>query len=159
MIFEFWDVIVSIPRLLAFVGAAILTILLSLFLNRTMAGKAMKATAQDREAARLIGIDDYKLYRLAFALNSAIIGIAGALLLPFFFVFPEVGNLFNLKSFIVVILAGAGSIPGVILGGLVVGLTESFGTHVISALGAEVILFVIFVGILLTRPKGLLGKE
>jgi branched-chain amino acid transport system permease protein len=159
MAFEFWDVVVSIPRLIAFVGAALVTLALYLFLDRTMAGKAMNATSQDREAARLIGIDDYKLYRLAFALNTTMVGIAGALLLPFFFVFPEVGELFNLKSFIVVVLGGVGSVPGVILGGLVVGLIESFGTHFVSALGAEVIIFIIFVGLLLVRPKGLLGKE
>jgi branched-chain amino acid transport system permease protein len=159
MAFEFWDVVVSIPRLVAFVGAALVTFLLHLFLTRTMAGKAMNATSQDREAARLIGIDDYKLYRLSFALNTTMVGIAGALLLPFFFVFPEVGELFNLKSFIVVVLGGVGSVPGVILGGLVVGLIESFGTHFVSALGAEVIIFIIFVGLLLIRPKGLLGKE
>ncbi len=159
MAFEFWDVVVSVPRLLAFLGAALLTLLLSLFLNRTMVGKAMNATSQDREAARLIGIDDYKLYRLSFALNTAMVGIAGALLLPFFFVFPEVGELFNLKSFIIVVLGGVGSVPGVILGGLVVGFIESFGTHFVSALGAEVIIFAIFITVLLIRPKGLLGKE
>lgn len=159
MAFEMGDVVVSIPRLIAFLGAALLTILLYLFLNRTMVGKAMNATSQDREAARLIGIDDYKLYRLSFALNTTMVGVAGALLLPFFFVSPEVGELFNLKSFIVVVLGGVGSVPGVILGGLVVGLIESFGTHFVSALGAEVIIFIIFISLLLIRPKGLLGKE
>jgi branched-chain amino acid transport system permease protein len=159
MAFEFWDVVVSVPRFIAFLGAALVTFLLSLFLNRTMIGKAMNATSQDREAARLIGIDDYKLYRLAFALNTTMVGIAGAFLLPFFFVFPEVGELFNLKSFIVVVLGGVGSVPGVILGGLVVGLIESFGSYFVSALGAEVIIFGIFISLLLIRPKGLLGKE
>jgi branched-chain amino acid transport system permease protein len=159
MALEIGDVVISIPRLIAFVGAALMVVLLYLFLTRTMIGKAMNATSQDREAARLIGIDDYKLYRLAFALNTSMVGIAGALLLPFFFVFPEVGELFNLKSFIVVVLGGVGSIPGVILGGLVVGLIESFGTHFLSALGAEVFIFAIFISLLLIRPKGLLGKE
>jgi branched-chain amino acid transport system permease protein len=159
MAFEFGDVVVSVPRLIAFVGATLMVILLYLFLTRTMVGRAMNATSQDREAARLIGIDDYKLYRLSFAMNTAMVGIAGALLLPYFFVFPEVGELFNLKSFIVVVLGGVGSIPGVILGGLVVGGIESFGTHFISALGAEVVIFAIFITLLLIRPKGLLGKE
>jgi branched-chain amino acid transport system permease protein len=159
MAFEIGEVVISIPRFVAFVGAAFLVVLLYLFLNRTMVGKAMTATSQDRGAARLIGIDDYKLYRLAFALNTTMVGIAGALLLPFFYVFPEVGELFNLKSFIVVVLGGVGSVPGVILGGLVVGFIESFGTHFVSSLGAEVIIFAIFIGLLLIRPKGLLGKE
>jgi branched-chain amino acid transport system permease protein len=159
MAYEFGDVVVSVPRFIAFLGSVLITTLLYLFMSRTMIGKAMNATSQDREAARLIGIDDYKLYRLSFALNTTMVGIAGALLLPFFVVFPEVGELFSMKSFIVVVLGGVGSIPGVILGGLVIGLIESFGTQFVSALGAEVTIFAIFISLLLMRPKGLLGKE
>jgi branched-chain amino acid transport system permease protein len=158
-ILEMGDIILSLPRVYAFVGSVILTAAIYFFLSRTMVGKAMTAIAQDRDAARLIGVNVDQIYRLSFALNAAILGVAGVFLLPFFSVFPEVGELFNLKSFVVVVLGGVGSIPAVFLGGLVVGFVESFGTYLWSAMGAEVLLFVVFITFLLFRPKGILGKE
>jgi branched-chain amino acid transport system permease protein len=158
-VLEIGDIIVSVPRMYAFAGSILLTLGIYLFLTRTMIGKAMTAIAQDRDAARLIGVNVDHIYRLSFALNAAILGVAGVFLLPFFAVFPEVGELFNLKSFVVVVLGGVGSIPAVFLGGLVVGFAESFGTYVWSAMGAEVLLFALFITFLLFRPKGILGKE
>ena len=152
-------VIVSVPRLVG-LGAMLLTCLvLYVFLTRTDLGRAIRATGQDREVARLMGIDDEKIYGVAYGLSAALMAIAAAVLVPFFYVHPGVGTSFLLKVFVIVVLGGIGSMPGAAIGGLLVGGIEGVVGLYVQAAVAQIVLFAIFVGVLFVRPGGLLGVE
>jgi branched-chain amino acid transport system permease protein len=157
--FKVGGLIVSIPRLVA-MGAMLLTCLaLYLFFTRTDLGRAIRATGQDREVARLMGIDDARIYGIAYALSAALMGIAAAVLVPFFYVHPAVGTSFLLKVFVIVVLGGIGSMPGAALGGLIVGVIEGVVGLYVQAAAAQIVLFAVFVAVLFVRPAGLLGVE
>ena len=157
--FKVQGLIVSVPRLVG-LGAMLLTCLvLYLFLTRTDLGRALRATGQDREAARLMGIDDEKIYGVAYGLSAALMAIAAAVLVPFFYVHPGVGTSFLLKVFVIVVLGGIGSMPGAAIGGLLVGGIEGVVALYVQAAVAQIVLFAIFVGVLFVRPAGLLGVE
>ena len=157
--FKLGGLIVSVPRLVG-LGAMALTCLgLYLFFTRTDLGRAVRATGQDREAARLMGIDDFRIYGVAYALSAALMGVAAAVLVPFFYVHPGVGTSFLLKVFVIVVLGGLGSMPGAAVGGILVGLIEGIVALYVQAAVAQIVLFGVFVAILLARPSGLLGVE
>lgn len=157
--FKVGGLIVSVPRLVG-MGAMVATCLaLYLFFTRTDLGRAIRATGQDREVARLMGIDDARIYGIAYALSAALMGIAAAVLLPFFYVHPAVGTSFLLKVFVIVVLGGIGSMPGAALGGLIVGVIEGVVGLYVQAAAAQIVLFAVFVAILFLRPAGLLGVE
>jgi branched-chain amino acid transport system permease protein len=147
------------PRLIGFVLSVVLILLLELYLRRTNFGRAIRATSQDREAARLMGIDDYLVYKITFGIGTVILGFAAAFLSPFYFIHPAVGDLFVGKSFVIVVLGGLGSITGAFLGGLIVGLIESVGAQFINSAMVESLIFIVFIACLVIRPMGLLGKE
>jgi branched-chain amino acid transport system permease protein len=148
-----------IPRLVSFCLSLVIIGGLYLALVGTKLGRQMRATSQDREAARIMGINESKTYCMAFALGAAVAGMSGALLAPMFFIKPSVGHIFIMRSFIIVVLGGMGSVPGALLGGLVVGLMESVGSQFINPVYAEVCVFILFILILLIRPSGILGRE
>lgn len=154
------SVAVSIPRLIAFIVAIIVALGMYLFLNKTLVGKAIRAVAMEKRAAALMGINVKRIYLLAFAIGSAIVGLAGALLIPIYYVFPTVGTLFVLISFVVVVLGGMGSMLGAFLGGIIIGLVEAIAGVVIAPGLKEAVYFIIFILVLLFRPSGLfsLGK-
>lgn len=154
------SVAVSIPRLIAFIVAILVAFGMYLFLNKTLVGKAIRAVAMEKRAAALMGINVKRIYLLAFAIGSAIVGLAGALLIPIYYVFPTVGTLFVLISFVVVVLGGMGSMLGAFLGGIIIGLVEAIAGVVIAPGLKEAVYFVIFILVLLFRPSGLfsLGK-
>ncbi len=147
------------PRLIGFVLSVVLIRLLEFYLRRTNFGRAIRATSQDREAARLMGIDDYRVYKVTFGIGTVILGFAAAFLTPFYFIHPAVGDLFVGKSFVIVVLGGLGSITGAFLGGLIVGLIESVGAQFINSAMVESLIFIVFIACLVIRPMGLLGKE
>ena len=147
------------PRLIGFVLSVVLILLLELYLRRTNFGRAIRATSQDREAARLMGIDDYLVYKITFGIGTVILGFAAAFLSPFYFIHPAVGDLFVGKSFVIVVLGGLGSITGAFLGVLIVGLIESVGAQFINSAMVESLIFIVFIACLVIRPMGLLGKE
>lgn len=148
---------VSVPRLVAFGIAMLLTAGLFLFLKYSFVGKALRALAEDREAAALMGIPVRKLYLLAFGIGSAMVGVAGALIMPVFYAFPTVGHLFGLTSFVVVVLGGMGNMIGALLGGLIIGVVESFSGVYIAPSLKEAVYFMLFLLVLLVRPQGLFG--
>ena len=151
--------IVSQTKLISFVIAIACTFALFIFLQKTETGRAMRATSQNRTVARLMGINEKKIYCLAMGISQAMVGISAALLISFYPVSNAVGQLFSIKSFIVVVLGGKGSIMGCLLGGLVVGVIEKlFGTLFNDAI-SQITLFALFVLILLFKPSGILGKE
>lgn len=157
--FKVGGIIVSVPRLVG-LGAMALTCLgLYLFFTRTDLGRAVRATGQDREAARLMGINDLRIYGIAYALSAALMGIAAAVLVPFFYVHPGVGTSFLLKVFVIVVLGGIGSMPGAAVGGILVGMIEGIVALYVQAAVAQIVLFGVFVAILFVRPSGLLGVE
>ncbi len=151
--------ILNVPRLGAAAVSVICFVGLYLLLTRTDTGKAMRATSQDMEAARMMGIDERKMCRMAFALSTATTAIAAGVLVPFYYISPTVGDVFQLKAFVIVVLGGIGTISGSILGGWIVGLVESLGAQYLNATYAQMLVFLVFVVILLVRPTGLLGKE
>ncbi len=150
--------IVSFPRLVAFLLAMGIIAALLIFLKKTYTGKAIRALAQERKAAMLMGINVYRMYQIAFGIGIACVGAAGAMLIPVFFVFPSVGGLFVLIAFVVVILGGYNSLTGSLVGGLIIGIVEAFSGFFISPHLKEAIYFVIFIGILLFRPTGIFGR-
>jgi len=143
----------------AFVAAAILTVVTCLFLIYTDSGRAIRATAQDREAAALMGVRVRRTNITAFALGTALAGMAGVLLTPVFYVYPYVGRVFVIKAFVVVVLGGMGSVAGATLGGLLFGVMESVGSLFIPSGYKEAIGLVIFLLVLLFRPSGLFGRS
>jgi branched-chain amino acid transport system permease protein len=151
------DVIISLPRLYAFVTTVILAILFYFFLKKTRLGKAIRATGQDRDAARLMGINIDRIYNVAFGIGIAIVGVAGAVLMPFYYVHPVVGVVFDIRAFIIVVLGGLGSIPGALLGGVIIGVVESLGAQFMTATWTEGIIYAIFICVLFLKPEGLFG--
>jgi branched-chain amino acid transport system permease protein len=147
----------SVERLMIIPIAAALVAGLYLFINKTTIGAAMRAIEQDKEAAALQGVNVNIVNGLAFAVGFALAAAAGALIAPIFKLDPMMGEQPLLKAFIIIILGGLGSIPGAILGGLMLGLIDSV---VATALGAEpafLLSFVFIILLLLFRPAGLFG--
>lgn len=153
------NLVISVPRLVVFSGSVIFSGLLYAFISRSDTGRAMRAVSQDRQAARLMGINEYKMFTLAMGIGMAIVGVAGTMLSTFFYVYPTMGSVFTLRSFVIVVLGGIGSIPGALLGGVIVGVVESISAQFMPAAYAEVMIFIIFVIILMVKPSGLLGLE
>lgn len=159
---KIWEVaglFVMQPRLIGFVFSLVLILLLELYLRKSNFGRAIRATSQDREAARLMGIDDYKVYKITFGIGTVMLGFAAAFLSPFYFIHPAVGDLFVGKSFVIVVLGGLGSISGAFLAGIIVGVIESLGAQFINSAMVESLIFIIFIACLVIRPTGLLGKQ
>jgi len=157
--FQLFGLSVSQPLLYSFLVTAAITGALFWFLQTTDTGQAIRATAQDRDAAQLMGINVKWMSVLAFGLGTALAGTAGALLAPTYYIFPQVGGPFTLKAFVVVVLGGMGSIVGATLGGVLIGVTESLSAVYIASGLKELVVYVLFLLILLFRPSGLLGKS
>jgi branched-chain amino acid transport system permease protein len=156
---EFGSLMVSVPKLWGF-GAAIITAgAVYWFFQNSRMGRAIRATSLDREAASLMGINQYKIYNVAFGIGTATAGIAGVALVPFNNVFPTVGVLFDIKGFIIVVLGGLGSMGGALLGGIIVGLIESVGPQFMAATWTEAIVYALFLVVLFVKPSGLFGVK
>ncbi len=147
----------SYARMIVFVAAIGVAWLLYLFLNRTDLGKQIRAIAQDRDAVRLMGIDPNKLYLITFGLGCALVGLAGGLILPLYYVFPSVGAYFVLTAFVVVVLGGLGNMMGALIGGLIIGMIDSLSGYYIDPALKEMIYFIVFLLVLIFRPSGLMG--
>lgn len=145
-------------RLVTF-ALAIATIgLLFLLMSRTRLGRAIRATAQDREMARLMGIDVSGVYAFTFALGAGITGLAGSMVSTYFVIHPQMGLPYTIIAFCVVVLGGMGYLPGAFVGGLVLGVAESLCAALVSpGLSVAVTFFLLYV-MLILRPRGLLGK-
>jgi branched-chain amino acid transport system permease protein len=152
------EISISQPLLFAFLITAAITAALYWFLLKTDTGQAIRATAQDRDAAQLMGINVRAMSVLAFGIGSALAGAAGALISPTYYIFPQVGSAFTLKAFVIVVLGGMGSVVGATLGGVLVGLTESLAAVYVASGLKELVVFVAFLAVLLFKPSGLLGK-
>lgn len=149
---------IGLPQVVAGVGAILVTAGIYLFITRTKVGAALEATAADKDAARLMGIDSQKMFALAWGLGAACAGVAGGLLSTFFPIFPEVGANFILIAFVVVVLGGFGSIVGALIAGVLVGVIEVMGGFLLGPQYKMAVVLTLFLAVLMFRPRGLLGK-
>jgi branched-chain amino acid transport system permease protein len=156
---EIGQMLVSVPKLWGFVAAILTALAVYWFFQYTRMGRAIRATSLDREAASLMGINQYKVYNVAFGIGTATAGVAAVTLVPFYNVFPTVGVLFDIKGFIIVVLGGLGSIGGAILGGIIVGLIESVAPQFMTATWTEAIVYGLFLIVLFVKPSGLFGVK
>jgi branched-chain amino acid transport system permease protein len=151
---------VMVPRDRLAVGMIALLILAAfyLFMRFTRVGLAMRAVVQDEAIASIHGVRPKIIHPLAFGIGAMLAGSAGALMAPIYTIYPYMGSQPMLKAFIVVILGGLGSVPGAVLGGIILGLTESVFATLINTTVATMVSFAIVVVILLVKPTGLLGR-
>jgi branched-chain amino acid transport system permease protein len=155
---SFGGIQVGTPQLVAGIGAVLITAAIYLFLTKTRTGAALEATAADKDAARLMGIDSRQMFMLAWGLGAACAGIAGALMATFFPIFPEVGANFILIAFVVVNLGGFGSVTGALCAGVLVGVIEVMGGLLVGPQFKMAIVLLLFLLVLMIRPQGLMGK-
>lgn len=149
---------IGLPQLAASAGALCAFGFLNWFISRTETGLALQATAQDRQAASLMGIDTQRMFALGWGIGAACVGVAGALLAMFFYVFPDVGSTFALLAYVTVALGGFGNVPGTLVAGVVVGLVEVLGGLLIAPAVKYVAVFLIYLAVVLWRPQGLFGR-
>jgi len=150
---------INYPLLLAFIFVIIFTGILYLFLKKTDLGRAIRATADNKEAAILMGIDYKKVYYIAFGIGAACVGAAGSFITPVFFVDPYSGHFFILMAFVVVIMAGIGSFWGTLICGIIVGVTESLGALIMVGSMKQVLPFGLLIFLILFKPTGLFGQK
>jgi branched-chain amino acid transport system permease protein len=155
--FVIGEALVELPRLIAAAGAVLMALGLFGFLRTTDVGKAIRALAEEPEGAMLVGIDVARIRSVAFGIGSACVAVAGALVTPFFYVAPDVGESFNIMAFVVVVLGGMGNFVGALAGGFIVGLAESLGAAILPGSLKQLVVFFLFVLVLLFRPRGLFG--
>ena len=147
----------SKPRVIACLFAVGVTALAFLFLQRTRLGKAIRATSQSRDVAMVCGIDVGRVHMVTFGLASALAAAGGSLLAVIVAIQPEMGGVWTFKSFLVIVLGGAGNYPGALLGGMLLGLVEQLASLFLTTQLSEVVAYVLLVVVLLVRPTGLLG--
>jgi branched-chain amino acid transport system permease protein len=155
---EVMGIFIGVPQLVASFGCILAFAFLYLFINRTETGMALQATAQDREAASLMGIQPDRMYALGWGIGSACVAVAGVLLTSYYFIFPEVGLIFALIAYVAVAMGGFGSLIGALVAGVLIGLVEALGGLLIDPAYKYVIIFVMYLGIVMVRPKGLFGR-
>lgn len=148
---------VSVPYLFAFAMSVASGLALFLFMKSSWFGRAMRATAQDPMAAKLMGINADRMHMLAFALGVGLTAFGGAVILPYLTASPTVGAQFVVLMFTVVVLGGLGSVAGAVVGGLAVGIIQSLSALAFPIQLQNLVLFVVFIAVLALRPKGLLG--
>ncbi len=154
---NFHGVILGGPKLIVLISVLLITFGLFVFFKATYLGRAIRAITQDRVAAKLMGIDTDRISMISFGIGSAFAGVAGALLMPIYYVFPEVGIHLVMVAFIVVVLGGLGNIFGVLIAGFIIGISEVASGFFLPVILKETISFIIFILVLVFKPSGLFG--
>ena len=155
---QFGGAAIMPQSLVVLAGAAVIVMLLWLFIDRTLLGKAVIATATNRLAARLGGIDTRRIVGLSFAVSAAIGAVAGILVTPITLTSYDVGTLLALKGFAAAMLGGIGSALGAVLGGLILGMLEAFSAGYLSSKYKDAVAFLVILAVLFAMPQGLLGR-
>jgi branched-chain amino acid transport system permease protein len=149
----------AIPRVIGFGAVFVVALALWAIMTLTDTGKAIRAVAKEKLGAQLAGIDVAHVYAMTFGLGTACVAIAACLLMPTFYVNPTVGEAFVLVAFTIVVLGGMGSVPGALVGGLVVGVVESLSGLFLGESLGQIGIFLVFIAVLLVRPTGLFGAK
>jgi branched-chain amino acid transport system permease protein len=157
-VFRIGDAYLPAGRLLVMVLALALIVGLLLLVQYTKVGRAMRALAQDREVTHLMGVNVDRVAAYGFALGAALAGLAGGLLVTVFGVNSGVGNVYSIKAFIMIMIGGAGVVPGAILGAIVLGFVEAIGYQLLPGSITYLLIFIALIVFLIFRPQGLLGK-
>jgi branched-chain amino acid transport system permease protein len=155
--YYFGDISFSLVRLLAFGLAMLCTAILYVVLTKTDTGKAIRAASEEPDGAVLMGINVRKIYYVSFGIGAACAGVSGAAIAPFFPVYPDVGGLFVITAFVVVVLGGMGSFLGAFAGGIIIGVADAVGAMLLPGSMKAIISFILFILILLFKPNGLFG--
>lgn len=148
---------VGMARLMAGLAGAVSFALLFVFLKYSKTGKAVQAIAMNREAASLIGIDLERMYALSLVISMLCTGVAGVFLSQFYYIFPVVGPPLLSMAWVAMVIGGFGSMPGAFIGGIIVGLTQSISGYFLNPALKDAIMYIIFVGLMAFRPRGLFG--
>ncbi len=149
---------IGLSRLIVLAAATLVALGLGVFLRRTMLGRAIRAVAQDRQAAILMGVNAERIYMITFGAGAALAGLAGCLLTPIYTLSPQIGTNFILPAFAVVVLGGLGSVLGAYVGGFIVGMTEALAGYYLDPALKHAVLFAVFILVLVVRPSGLFGQ-
>ncbi len=157
IVFDVAGVKISFVRAVALVAVTGAALFLNWFVHNTMAGKAVRAVTQDRQAARLMGVNVERTFMLTFGAGAALAGLAGTLLAPIYTMSPQIGGNFIMAAFAVVVLGGLGSVWGAYFGGFIIGLIEAFAGYYIDPALKTAIWFLVFIAVLVVRPGGLFG--
>lgn len=157
--FQFGEIRVPYTRLGVFILALALTFALYLFMQRTRIGRAIRATAQNARAACVVGIDTKQIYAVTFGIGACMAGVAGSLMAVVYAFSPVVGASFTMKSFVIVVLGGLGSMQGAIVAGIILGVAENLVSGLLIPGYSDAISYILLVLILVLRPRGLFGKQ
>jgi branched-chain amino acid transport system permease protein len=147
------QLIVSVPKLVSFAFCIVITIVLFTFFQYTRIGKQIRATSQNPIGAKLVGINTEVIYMITYGLGACVAGIAGALLLPFYYVFPTVGATYSMRAYAVVVLGGLGNIKAAFVAGLLLGILETLGSLLFGASVKDSVVFISFILVLIFRQK------
>ena len=158
MAVEIGDIRLTATRLVVLGSVTAIALGLHLFLGHTLTGKSIRAVTQDRQAARLMGINVERTFAVTFGIGAALAGLAGVLLAPIYTLSPGIGGNFIFAAFAVVVLGGLGSVAGAYFGGAIVGLVEAFAGYYIDPELKQAVWFLIFLAVLVFRPSGLFGQ-
>jgi branched-chain amino acid transport system permease protein len=156
---KFGMVSITVGEFIALAGSLSISFGFYGLLMKTDLGRRIRAASEDREGALLMGINVRRTQAIAFGLGTALLGFAGPLLMPIYYVSPTVGELFLLRAFVIVVLGGMGNFIGALVGGLIIGMCEVAGTIFLPGSLSPVLSFVIFIGFLLFRPQGIFGNK
>ncbi len=156
---DFGFTFLALPRVISFAAVFLVALVLWLIMGFTDTGKAIRAVAKEKLGAQLAGIDVAHVYAVTFGLGTACVAIAACLLIPNYYVNPSAGNAFVLVAFTIVVLGGMGSVPGALIGGLVIGVVESLSSLFFGESLGQMGIFLIFIAVLLVRPRGLFGAR
>lgn len=149
--------VASYERLIAFAGALLVAVALTMVLRKTSFGMSIRAVAANSQGAALVGVNVGRIYALTFGIGAACVAVAGGLLAPFMSLTPTVGEEFTILAFVIVVLGGLGSVVGAMVGGIVIGLVQTVGALYLPGTGSLILVFAVFVLVLLFRPQGLFG--
>lgn len=156
---DFGFTFLAVPRLVGFAAVFMVALALWLVMGFTDIGRAIRAVAKEKLGAELAGIDVAHVYAVTFGLGTACVAIAACLLIPTYYVNPNAGDAFVLVAFTIVVLGGMGSVPGALIGGLVIGVVESLSSLFLGESLGQIGIFLIFIAVLLVRPQGLFGAK
>jgi branched-chain amino acid transport system permease protein len=157
--FEVAGIFVPEGQLYALIIALVALASTYLFLQRTMLGRAIRGTADNRDGAQYVGIDVPRIDALTFGIGAGLAGLAGAVVPLFQSFTPFLGDQYLINAFVVVVLGGLGSFPGALLGGLILGFVQVFGSFYLPGSVYQILIFLVFILVLLVKPSGLLGGE